>query len=60
MGDKDYLAIKKNEEDMYIANFTPNKAEYMHKLKKVLVNGKLALPIFASDHFGVVATLSIE
>lgn len=60
LGDKDYLAIKKNEEDMYIANFTPNKAEYMHKLKKVLINGKLALPIFASDHFGVVATLSIE
>jgi len=54
----DYLPITKKEEDMYIANFTPNKPEYSSKLKKVLLNNKLVLPIFASDHFGVLSTLS--
>jgi len=53
--EEDCIGITKSEEKMYIENFTPNKPEYSHKLKKVLLNNKMVLPLFGSDHYGVLS-----
>ena len=59
IGDKYYIGVDKEYESKYIEYFTPNKADTMSKLKRLNINGKLKLPIFASDHFGVVLACSI-
>ena len=59
IGDKNYIGVDKEYESYYIKYFTPNKIDTMSKLKRITINGKLKLPIFASDHFGVIAVCSI-
>ena len=54
IGDKDYIGVDKEYESKYIEYFTPNKIDTLSKLKRLNINGKIKLPIFASDHFGVV------
>ena len=58
IGDKDYIGVKDKEEKEYIINFTPNKDT--NKLKRLLINNKKRLPIFASDHYCVASTLEIS
>jgi exonuclease III len=59
IGDNNYIGVDKDYESYYIKYFTPNKADTLSKIKRLNINGKLKLPIFASDHFGVVVVCSI-
>ncbi len=56
IGDEDFTFVDKNYE-WYIKNFTPNKK--LDLLGKIMVDGKPKIPIFGSDHFGVLSTLQI-
>lgn len=59
IGNNNYIGVDKDYESYYIKYFTPNKVDTMSKLKRLNINDKLKLPIFASDHFGVVTVCSI-
>ncbi len=56
IGDEQFTFVDKKH-DWYIKNFTPNKQ--LDLLGKVMINGKPRIPIFGSDHFGVLSTLQI-
>lgn len=50
IGNEDYILVPKSDEDEFIKNFTGRPVADLIRIDGLL-------PIFASDHYGVIATL---